>query len=203
MKNNYRLSFTTGGLFLRETLVLSELYQELSNWDEVRQKAADLNLLQLRTLRSAHRVTREVIARLKTLNESDLRQFSEASHDDQRLILWLTVCRLYPFVAEFASEVLHEHFITLKTDITLEDFDIFFNRKAEWNPALDVISPSTRKKLRQVLFRIMREAGLLSEHYMVIPIMLGPALHKVLSVNGNQELDYYPAYSSEIRKRAY
>lgn len=66
------MSFTTGGLFSRESAILAVLFSETGNWDTVRNKVLTENLLQTRTLTSAQRVCREVISRLKTLNPSEL-----------------------------------------------------------------------------------------------------------------------------------
>jgi hypothetical protein len=36
--------------------------------------------------------------------------------------------------------------------LTYDDFDAFYAAKAEWEPDLERISETTRKKLRQILF---------------------------------------------------
>ena len=46
--------------------------------------------------------------------------------------------------------------------LTYEDYDRFFYDKAEWHPEVGRVAPSTREKQRQIVFKAMREAGLLS-----------------------------------------
>ena len=106
-QGRYRISFTSGSLYHRESVRLAELYLLLHDWEEVRIQALRDNLLQARTESTAKRTCREAIARLKTLTESELTFLAEANHQDQAHLLWVAVCRLYRFIADFAVEVLH------------------------------------------------------------------------------------------------
>ena len=161
-RNKYSMSFTVGGLFRGESLRLAALYLDRGNWKVCRDKVIADNLLQARTLNSLKRIYREVSSRLQTLNRDELETLVESSRQDQGYLLWLAVCRRYRFIAEFAVEVLRERYLSLKSDLAYEEFDSFFNRKSEWHLELDQITPATRNKLRQVLYRILREADLLT-----------------------------------------
>lgn len=195
----YRISFTSGSLYYCESLKLAELYQSLKDWEAVSDKSLLDNLLQTRTESTAKRVCREVIARLKTLTEGELTHLVEANHQDQAHILWIAVCRLYRFIADFAVEVLHERFVAMKLDLSFEDFDAFYNRKSEWHDELNNASASTRDKLRQVLFRMLREAGLLAKDKTISSILLGPRLVELLCQNNPDEFFFFPIYESDIR----
>ena len=195
-QGRYRISFTSGSLYHRESVRLAELYLLLHDWEEVRIQALRDNLLQART---AKRTCREAIARPKTLTESELTFLAEANHQDQAHLLWVAVCRLYRFIADFAVEVLHERFVAMKLDLSFEDFDAFYNRKSEWHDELDNASASTRDKLRQVLFRMLREAGLLAKDKTINAILLSPRLVELLRQNNPDEFFYFPVYESDIR----
>ena len=45
----YSMSFTTGALLYRESLVIVELYAQLADWKAVRDQVLAGNLLQMRT----------------------------------------------------------------------------------------------------------------------------------------------------------
>ena len=45
-QGRYRISFTSGSLYHRESVKLAELYLSLRDWDEVRTQALHDNLLQ-------------------------------------------------------------------------------------------------------------------------------------------------------------
>ncbi len=197
-KSPYKMSFSTGGLNLPESIILSCMYLELNDWKLVREKAIAENILQARTISSLKRVCREVISRLKKLDDDELSFLVETNSIEQGYLLWIAVCRHYRFIAEFATEVLRERYISLKHDLTHEDFDIFYNQKSDWHMELEEIQPSTRKKLRQVLFRMLREAGLLGTNKMINAVMLSPMFIKVIVKTDSKELLYFPVFESEI-----
>lgn len=198
-KDKYNLSFTSGGMCRRESVKLAELYLEHSDWSTVRDKVVAENLLQARTLNTLKRVCREVISRLKTLSRDELEYLVTGSHQEQAYLLWVAVCRRYRFIAEFAVEVLRERYITLKTDLAFEDFDTFFNRKSEWHLELDKISPTTKSKLRQVLFRMLKEADLLTSNNIINGAMLTPSMLQAIQQPGCRDLLYFPVFESELK----
>lgn len=194
------MSFTTGGLFHRESVKLAELYLDLGDWNSVRDKVIAENLLQTRTLNTLKRSCREVISRLKTLSSGELEFLLEGSHQEQAYLLWLAVCRRYRFIADFAIEVLRERYITLKTDLTHEDFDSFFNRKSEWHVEMDGVTPATRSKLRQVLFKILREADLLTANNMINAAMLSPGLLAAIEQGSRRDVSFFPVFDSDLKE---
>jgi hypothetical protein len=200
--DNYSMSFTTGGLFIRESLVLTKMYLGFGDWDLTRDKAIEDNQLQVRTISSRKRLFREISARLKTFSNAEIEFFLESSPQDQAYLLWLAVCRRYTFIADFSVEVLRERYITLKNDLTYEDFDSFFNRKSEWHLELDKIAPSTRNKLRQVLFKMLREADLLMANNMIQAAMLSPRLFELIHQSNHREILYFPVFDSELKGMA-
>ncbi len=203
MKNErYSMSFTTGGLFHHDSVKLTELYLKLGDWDLVRNNVIGENLLQARTLNTLKRVCREIISRLKTLSFKELQYLVDGSQKEQAYLLWLAVCRRYRFIADFAVEVLRERYITLKNDLSHEDFDSFYNRKSEWHEELDIITPSTRKKLRQVLFRILRDADLLTAKNKINAAMLSFKLLDILSQDLEQNILYFPVFDSDLKGMA-
>jgi hypothetical protein len=76
---------------------------------------------------------------------------------EQKQLLWLAVCKRYAYIREFSVEVLNEKYLRLDYELTEFDYDVFFSRKADWHIELDKLTDSTRKKLKQVLFRMLRE----------------------------------------------
>jgi hypothetical protein len=198
-QEKYIVSFTTGSLFHHESVTLAGLSLEHGQWQAVRDKVIKENILQARTLTSLERVCREVISRLKTLNTEELEYLTRAGHQEQGYLLWLAICRRYRFIADFAVEVVRERYITLKADLTHELFDSFFNHKSDWHPELEKIQPSTRKKLRQVLFRMLSEADLLTADNMIAPAMLSPDLIALISRGNRQELSFFPAFESDMK----
>lgn len=199
-ENRYSMSFTTGGLFRHESVMLAALYLELGDWNAVCENVIGKNLLQTRTLNTSKRIAWEILSRLKTLNTDELELLVKGDHQEQGYLLWLAVCRRYRFIAEFAVEVLRERYISLKMDLTADEFTIFFNGKSEWHPGLDGIRPASRNKLRQVLFRILREADLLNSENRIVGAMFSPRLMDMISHGNQGDIFYFPLVGLEWKK---
>jgi len=97
-------------------------------------------------------------------------------------------------------EVLREHHLLRRRQITLGDYDNFYNSKALWHPELDALAPSTQSKLRQNLFRMLREADLLSAQHLIQPAL--PSLHlaQLLAQQGLEQLLVFPATDLDIQR---
>lgn len=194
----YSLSFTTGGLFHSESVKLTELFLQLHAWNLVRDLVLSENLLQARTIASSKRVCREIIARLETLNHEELDLLVGGTLREQAYLLWLAVCRRYRLIAEFAEEVIRERYISFRTDLGFEDFEFFLNKKSEWHAELDELKPSTREKLRQVLFKILRETDILTPNNTINGATLSPLMQSTISETNPRELLVFPMFDSNV-----
>nr|WP_230391443.1 MULTISPECIES: DUF1819 family protein [unclassified Oceanispirochaeta] len=193
------MAFTTGGLFLRESVLAAELFISSRDWDTVKKDIHENNLFQSRTAAALHRITREVLKRLRLLSDLETEFLLNAARPDQQALLWIAVCRRYSFVAEFATEVIREKYLSLNYDLSYEDFDWFFNKKADWYPDLEELTLSTRKKLRQVLFRILGEADLLTGDNKITPLLFSSRFIKMIQEGDSQELTFFPIFEKDLR----
>ena len=198
----YRLSFTAAGVMRAESVHLAHWHQTLGDWDTVRTQAVAQNLLQARKTASATRIGRELVLRLQELADAELTLLCQGTPNEQDQILWVAICRRYRLVAEFALEVLRERFLSFGAPLTLTDFDTFYDRKADWAPELENLAPVTRKKLRQVLFRMLRETGLISANGSIQPALLGERLCRVVSQTRPADLLYFPVFESDLARSA-
>jgi hypothetical protein len=196
----YRLSFTTGGLFLREAPLVASRYLALCDWVQTREQVRAENLLQVRTAAAATRISKELVTRLECLDTDELESLAEGSQRERGHLLWSAVCRRYDFVRDFAIEVLHEHYLILRRQLTFSDYDAFYNAKALWHTELEALAPSTQSKLRQNLFRMLREADLLSEQAQIRPALLTPRTAKLLARHGRDSLLVFPVMDGEIQR---
>ncbi len=194
------MSFTTGGLFHHESVKVASLYLECGDWNVTRDEVIRQNVLQARALNTSKRVCREVISRLKTLSQDELRFLVETNKLDQAYLLWLAICRRYQFIADFAVEVIRERFLSLKADLSPIEFDTFFNQNSEWHQELDKIQPSTRGKLRQVLFKMLKEANLLTEKQVINAAMLSPELKALITNTYEQESMVFPMFEHNLKE---
>lgn len=171
---------------------MARRFMALGDWQTVRAETVEHNILQVRTQSSSKRISREVVARLKTLNDDELEFLLDTNSQDQGYLLWIAACRCFTFIGEFAREVLRERFLMLKLTVNHEEFDIFFARKAEWHDEVEAIKPATRNKLRQVLFRMMKEAQLLDKKGAILIAMPSHQLLTLIRDNQPDALHYLP-----------
>lgn len=199
---HYSLSFTTGALMHRESIRIAEQYAALQDWEAVRKQVIAENLLQTRTQNTLHRFCREVISRLKLLTEAEMTLLVTGSLQEQRYLLWLAICRRYEFIGDFAREVIHERYLSLALTLTPSEFDSFFNRKSEWHDELERITPTTRHKLRQILFKMLREADLLSKADQINPALLSERLTAAIVQIDRQNLLLFPLFATTLATTA-
>ena len=196
----YRLSFTTGGLFWSESIDLIDRYLQEGDWDSLRTAVVSEDALHVRTRAASMRISREIISRLKELSEKELSFFKNASTQEQLWMLWVAVCRRYSFIHEFAVEVLRENYITLRHKVDHKDFDTFFHLKAQVSDEVEALKESTRRKLRQNLFRMLREVDLITESFLITPPILTAQFIELISEAGMTELDIFPVSQIDLQK---
>lgn len=196
----YKISFTSGGLFNRDAIKVADLYLLMKDWDLVKKEVTEKNLLKARTQSSLVRTTRELLQRLQSLTEKQLQILVEGSRKEQNQILWLAVCKQYVFVREFAVEVMREKYLRLDWEISQAEFDTFFYNKAEWQAELAKTKETTRKKLRQVLFRMMTEAEIISSANLILPAMLSPQVAWAISEDDAAYFSVFPISEADVRK---
>lgn len=193
----YKMSFSTGGLFLNESIVVAGLHVPGEPWSTTLDRALSAGAASLPKAASQRRTLREICNRLAALTDEELDfLLLEADRSDQFAVLWLAACRAYRFVREFATEVLREQYLSFQLDLPLESFDILLAAKAEWNDGLAKISPSTQAKLRQVLFRMMREANILTAENRILSAYVSPRLKALIADRDRQDLLIFPGLAS-------
>lgn len=196
----YNMSFTACPLLWQDSVKIASLYLEMGDWNLVKTFSQQHNVLQARTASALNRITREICFRLATFSKEEIGFFVEADPREQKALLWVALCRRHQFIREFSVEVLRERWISFRHELHYEDYDAFFNAKAEWDDGLDKISETTRKKLRQVLFLMLREVDLLNNINVIQPAILSPQIIALLKQTNSQDLLIFPAYSMDLKE---
>lgn len=195
---SYLMSFGTGGLYVNESVTVARLHRPGDDWDATAARAREAGAFQVRKASSAQRSIREIVNRLRWLSDDELGVFVEAERSEQAALLWLAACRAYRFIGEFAVEVLNERFLSFRTAVTHDDFDTFLAAKAEWSPKLAALSTTTHAKLRAVLFRLMREAEILSPDDRILGSILSRRVLALIHSGDANELRFFPGAERQI-----
>ena len=155
----YRLSFTAAAFRFTESIRLAELYQQLGNWRAVQQRALTNDTLQLGKRATIARESRELITRLQQLSEPEIGFLVRIDTVSQRHLLLIAICRTYPFVRQFVLDVVRVNYQRFEFDIAETDYRRFFDHQVAIHDELDRLSDSSKAKIKQVLFKILEDAG--------------------------------------------
>lgn len=197
----YALSFTSGGLLVREGEVAATIYLDARDWAATRVQIVEGNLFQARTTSSSVRTARETVQRVTTLTDAEIQLLTESSFTERQQLMWVAACRRYGLVGDFAEEVLRERFLLMTPLLGYEEFDRFIAGKSLWHPELDELKPSTAQKLRQSLFRMLHEGGLRTPHGDIVPAVLSERIIDALNQQRPSDLRFFPTTTPTEVKR--
>ena len=157
----YNLSFTTASLRPELARIVAESYLAAGNWDVAKRRILTSNALQSRTATSAVRVERELRQRLETLTHDQVTLLAKATAEDRAAMAWLAAFKHSAFVFDFVAELLREKLAAHDPILRHSDYETFFDGKSASHPELGRLTNSSKNKIRQVLLRMLAEAGLL------------------------------------------
>ena len=166
----YNLSFIAASLRPELARIIAERYLITGDWNLTKTQILTTNALQCRSTSSAIRMERELRQRLSALTREQLVLIAQATAEDRTAIAWLSACKQIPFAFDFAAETLRDKLASQDPVLRHSDYETFFENKRVAHPELNDLAPSTKEKVRQILFRMLSEAGL------VVP---GEALGKI------------------------
>ncbi|WP_255122906.1 DUF1819 family protein [Rhodococcus sp. 14-2470-1b] len=191
-QSRYALSFTSGGLLAREGEIVAAMYLDSGDWQATRTRVVDDNLLQARTTSSLIRLARETVQRLAALGDDEIELLVAGSPTEKHHLMWTAACRRYTLIGDFAEEVLRERFLLMTPTLDADHIDRFITGKSLWHPELDGLKPSTRQKLRQTLFRMLREAGLHTDAGDIVPAVMSERVAKALDRRTPSDIRFFP-----------
>lgn len=149
-QTKYELSFTACSLHVGEMVHLLKVEKGLNSPVEGGKSS------------SIRRKNQEFRKRLEKLNASQIDALIEGDSIMQRQLAYISVCKLYDFIREFVLEVLREKMILMDYQLTEGEYLSFFRRKMMDHPELEGLRDTTEKKVKQVVFRILAEAGIIN-----------------------------------------
>ena len=178
LATSYSLSFTAASLRPELARVVAEIYLAVGDWNLAKGRVLGSNALQCRTSAGAERQEREMRLRLMKLTGDQIKLLATATAEDRAAIAWLAALKHIRFAFEFSAEVMREKLAAHDPILRHSDYETYVEIKAVSHPELMRLSSVSKSKIRQVLLRMLREAGLLGAG-----AALGTILRPVLSPN--------------------
>lgn len=154
--NKYDFSFTASSLRLNEMLLVSRAYQNDVEVDYTNDLGGGKSSTGKRMLSEfKKRISHLTLAQVDVLLNSDL--------VTQKQLTLVSVCKSYSFIREFIVEVVREKVLVYDYQITDGDYISFYRRKLELHEEMDSLTELTEKKIKQVTFKILEQAGLIND----------------------------------------
>jgi len=160
-QSKYILSFTAASLRLNEMIKVAKAAYDNNATDLKVVKESGVVFSSVKT-RTSDREFREVRKRLEKLTPEQLRILINGDLISQKQIAFLAVCKRYRFIREFTIEVIRDKVLVFDFKLNESDFNSFINSKLLLHPELEAFSESTRKKAKQVMYRILEQAGIIN-----------------------------------------
>jgi predicted transcriptional regulator len=127
----------------------------------VQQLVVDENILQKGTVSTRKREFSEIKKRLKDLTNDELKFIITCTTDELKLFCLYLCSKTYKLIYEFIVEVIRDKYLMFDYLILDSDYVSFIESKTASSMKLQKITEKTQYKIKQVIFRILEQAGLI------------------------------------------
>lgn len=158
---SYDSDLIGGSLQVRESRIVADLLlQDASaeQWHEVIQQQ---NLLQKRTPASAKRVAQALRKRLERLDAPFWRAIRDGDDQLATQVVFCSALERNLLLVEFIETVVRDAFVTRAGVLEPYHWSEFLEERSHRDPAVSTWTESSRKKMAQVIYRMLAEVGFL------------------------------------------
>ena len=156
-KPKYRFSFTGASAMVPEFIKVAQLVIEGAQVDELDDKTMGREKFE-----TNRRQFRELKHRIKTLTLQQIEILATGNIEEQKQITHLALCKTYGIYRDFVVEVIAEKVQVFDYSLTELDYNSFISRKSVDHPELEDSAQTTQDKVKQVIFRMLEQVGLLN-----------------------------------------
>tara|TARA_R110002049_G_C9090945_1_gene556288 strand:+ start:226 stop:828 length:603 start_codon:yes stop_codon:yes gene_type:complete len=181
-EKKYNFSFTAASLRTRELVIVAK--------HQLKNPVEDIEAVLGNGKRTTgKRYLNEMSKWLEVLTDTQKGCLLNESFKVQNEIAFLAVCKYFEFIRDFIVEVIREKYLVYDYELTEGDYISFFRRKSEYYPEMDALTEITQKKVKQVTFKILEQAGLINnvKSKMINAQILEPETRKAI-LDDNTEL---------------
>lgn len=173
-QDRYDFSFTTSSLMINGMVVVAEAIISNTNFDYV-------GILGNGKTATGKKYFAEINKRLKNLTSDERLLLVEGDLTTQKHLCFLAVCKSYRFIKDFTIDVLRNKMLVFDYQITDADYISFVRGKMSEHEELEELTELTQKKIKQVIFKILEQAGIIDN---IRSKIIQPQFveHKVLEV---------------------
>lgn len=150
----YGFSFTASSLRLNEMILVASAIVEKRELDYINDLGGGKST-------TGKRMLMEFEKRISNLTPRQTDILVNGDFLSQKQIAFLSTCKTYLFIRDFVVEVLREKILVFDYQITEGDYISFYRRKLDLHPEMDTLTDITQKKIKQVTFKILEQAGII------------------------------------------
>lgn len=150
----YSFSFTTSSLRLNEMILVAIAIAEKREVDYINELGGGNS-------KTGRKMLSEFEKRISNLTSEQVSVVLNGDFLSQKQIAFLSICKTYSFIRDFVVEVLREKILVFDYQITEGDYISFYRRKLDLHPEMDTLTDITQKKIKQVTFKILEQAGII------------------------------------------
>ena len=150
----YDFSYTAASLRLQEMILVAKAFSEKRTIDFT-------NELGNGKSSTGKRMLAEFQKRINQLTPEQLNILIDGDLTSQKQIAFLSICKSYYFIRDFILEVIREKYLVFDYQITAGDYISFYRRKLEIHPEMEKLTEITQKKIKQVIFKILEQSGVI------------------------------------------
>jgi hypothetical protein len=158
---SYNSDLIGGSLQVRESRIIADLLLQGATPEQWQEVVQQQNRLQKRTPASAKRVAQALRKRLERLDEPFWRAIRDGDDQLATQVVFCSALERNLLLVEFIETVLHDAFITRAEVLETYHWNEFLDERCQRDSAISVWTESSRKKMAQVVYRMLAEVGLL------------------------------------------
>jgi len=143
----------------------------------------------------------EINKRIESLTEAEIAFFVSSDLHTQRQLAFLSVCKVHGYIRDFVVEVLREKVLVYDYQISEGEYLSFHRRKLDEHPKMNNFSELTHKKIRQVLFKILEQAGIIdnTKNKEIQPQLVDSKLMRIIAKNDKEWLKLFFVSDMDIK----
>lgn len=158
---SYNSDLIGGSLQVRESRIIADLLLQGATPEQWQEVVQQQNRLQKRTPASAKRVAQALRKRLERLDEPFWRAIRDGDDQLATQVVFCSALERNLLLVEFIETVLHDAFITRAEVLETFHWNEFLDERCQRDSAISTWTESSRKKMGQVVYRMLAEVGLL------------------------------------------
>ena len=178
----YNGDTAAGALLVEESRKIAHLLLHDVNSEQWHKAIIIDNILQKRSPLSAQRQVNLIKKRLMMMDRELWKLIYYGSSEITSQALLAASIKYSRLVGDFMDTVLREHWQTFTKTICDSDWIKFLEVCAQVDPKVETWKESTRKKLKQVVFRMLAEAKYIdnTRNCKLLPVSIAPEIKKYL-----------------------